>query len=201
MSSHCRHSIWTNRTSSSSHWKPAWIYWAEGPFIFNDKLYSSNYQGQCVIYNKSIPGRLIQYPCDCQHTTYASVLCLLQDMAQTSSQCATLSFGHLNVWGSKIICIYITHILISYGFLQPSGLYGVYVHSSSHRHPFTLILWHQKTNWIRSLKVNSAVVSCRGQPQAVAESGFFPACFRQALRRSFCTSSCASADLRGNESI
>lgn len=54
-----------------------------------------------------------------QHTTYPAILVSLWHQiwryGTKTSQCATLSIGHLNVWGSKIICIYIIHVLISYG--------------------------------------------------------------------------------------
>lgn len=69
--------------------------------------------------------------CDCQSAHPPSNTVVATRYGTKTSQCATLSIGHLNVWGSKIICICIIHVLISYGSsFKWSVTLGVCVHSS-----------------------------------------------------------------------
>lgn len=139
MSSHCHHSIWTNRTSSSSCRKPAWIglkdvfhlekHMCIPLLVFrnlstepstNRLSSATNFTAQII--RDSVSFKTSRYQGDSSSihvivSTLPPLQCCVcyKIWHKQTSQCATLSFGHLNVWGSKIISIYIIHNLISYG--------------------------------------------------------------------------------------
>lgn len=143
--------------------------------------------------------------CDCQFACYLpSKTAFATRYGTKTSRCATSSFGHLNVWGSKIIGIYIKHVLITYGSfygnfscLVQIGLLGVYVQKQP-QIPSTILWHHQRPD----LTANCVAVSWRGQPQAVSVHSFSPSSLPVCLAcTSASTNACTGADPPGSYPI